>query len=178
MNALRSCTSIYGLYEALEGLPSGIDDMYSLTLERIDAQSAADTSIAHRVITWLLHSREPLSVALIRHALSFSMERLAINPTDLAPVGLILSCCHGLITLERTYPDDSSPPADERTTSNWRSETISSEDPLNLSHVEAEPSYYQLRFIRMFLLDFSPPIVLYVHPEFRLHRPGVHQDIC
>ena len=156
MNVLRSCTSVYGLYEALKDLPSGIDDMYNLTLERIEGQSVGDVSIARRVITWLLHSREPLSVALIRHALSFSMEQLAINPTDLAPVGLILSSCQGLICLEQTYSDDSHL-ADKHANTDWCSAAISSDNPLDLALVEDDPSDYQVRFIRT-LRSYTSPI--------------------
>ncbi|TEB30542.1 hypothetical protein FA13DRAFT_519216 [Coprinellus micaceus] len=154
MNVLRSCTSVYSLYEALEDLPSGVDDMYNLTLEHIEGQSVGDISIAHWVITWLLHSREPPSIALICHVLSFSMEQLAINRTDLAPVGLILSSCQGLICLERTYSDDSCRPAKKHGNADWRSVTISSDDPLDLKLVEDNPSDYQLRFIHTFLRQF------------------------
>ncbi|KAJ3539979.1 hypothetical protein NMY22_g4495 [Coprinellus aureogranulatus] len=149
INTLLSCSSPYSLREALQGLPSGIDDMYSLTLGRIAGQSAGDVSIAHRVITWLLHSQEPLSVALVQHALSFSMDKLAITQLTSFRGGPDTS------EISEEHPAGGSVPPDEELLS-----TIAG-GSLDLSHVAREPSDYQFRFIHYTTEEYMKTSVIF-----------------
>ncbi|KAF6744462.1 ankyrin repeat-containing domain protein [Ephemerocybe angulata] len=97
---LQDPRCVNGLLKALNKLPSGVDDMYRHSLQRVNAQAADDVSIAHRVFLWLLHAREPPSAEELQHALATSFTTLTYDAGDLVPIPTILSTCGGLVTVE------------------------------------------------------------------------------
>lgn len=98
---MQRSKSIASLFTILEGLPTGVDEMYRDTLKRINAQPGDDVSIAHRVFVWLTYSFGPLSVEDLLQALATSSDNLVFVPDDLIPMALILSMCGGLVTVEK-----------------------------------------------------------------------------
>ncbi|KAF6747117.1 hypothetical protein DFP72DRAFT_611641 [Ephemerocybe angulata] len=97
---LEKGRSVSTLLKALDQLPSGVDEMYKHTLERINAQPDEDVSIAHRVFIWLLYSSRNLSLLELQHALAVSFEDEAYDPIDIVPGSMILSMCGGFVTVE------------------------------------------------------------------------------
>ncbi|KAF5336511.1 hypothetical protein D9611_006563 [Ephemerocybe angulata] len=97
---LEKGRSVSTLLKALDQLPSGVDEMYEHTLERINAQPDEDVSIAHRVFIWLLYSTRNLSLLELQHALAVSFEDEAYDPIDIIPGSMILSMCGGFVTVE------------------------------------------------------------------------------
>lgn len=100
MELLRTSSSVNSLFKALEALPSGVNEMYRRTMERIEAQSEEDVSIARRIFLWILHAYETITVEMLQQALTFSYENLAFDVDDTIPVTVMLSLCCGLVTVE------------------------------------------------------------------------------
>ncbi|TFK18192.1 hypothetical protein FA15DRAFT_675483 [Coprinopsis marcescibilis] len=98
LDMLRSCINIDGLRKALDGLPSGVGAMYSATMERIEAQD--DSNVVKRALTWLIHTRRPLSMDDLLHAIAVYPDTFKFNPELLLTVDTLLSLCCGLITYE------------------------------------------------------------------------------
>ncbi|KAF5332806.1 hypothetical protein D9611_005253 [Ephemerocybe angulata] len=97
---LERCTTIGSLLKALKTLPSGVNDMYQVTMDRINSQSEEDASIANRTFIWLLHARSPLSPVDVQHALTFSYQDLVFHEENLVSIPMLLSICCGLVTVE------------------------------------------------------------------------------
>ncbi|KAF6742124.1 hypothetical protein DFP72DRAFT_1109602 [Ephemerocybe angulata] len=97
---LERCTTVGSLLKALESLPSGVNDMYQVTMDRINSQSEEDASIANRTFIWLLHARIPLSPEDVQHALTFSYQDLVFHEESLISIPMLLSICCGLVTVE------------------------------------------------------------------------------
>lgn len=98
---IRKATNANGIFKALDELPSGVDQMYEHTLNRIKAQSSEDEVIAWKTFMWLLYAREPLTTRQIQIALCISVEREAFDADDEVPVATILSICGGMVTVEK-----------------------------------------------------------------------------
>ncbi|KAF6753235.1 hypothetical protein DFP72DRAFT_849249 [Ephemerocybe angulata] len=97
---LERCTTIGSLLKALETLPSGINDMYCLTMDRISSLSEEEVSLAHRTFLWILHSRETLSPEDLQHALTFSYESTKFDEDNSTSLPILLSICCGLVIVE------------------------------------------------------------------------------
>ncbi|KAF6753251.1 hypothetical protein DFP72DRAFT_1130783 [Ephemerocybe angulata] len=98
---LERCTTIGSLLKALETLPSGINDMYRLTMERISSLSEEEVSLAHRTFLWILHAKEDLlSSEDLQHALTFSYEAKEFVEDSSVSIPVLLSICCGLVTVE------------------------------------------------------------------------------
>ncbi|KAF5332472.1 hypothetical protein D9611_005347 [Ephemerocybe angulata] len=102
---LERCATIGSLLKALETLPSGINDMYRLTMDRISSLSEEEVSLAHRTFIWILHSKENLSPEDLQHALTFSYEDKKFVEDSSVSIPVLLSICCGLVTLEEDEDD-------------------------------------------------------------------------
>ncbi|KAF6741458.1 hypothetical protein DFP72DRAFT_1083911 [Ephemerocybe angulata] len=111
---LHKARSVNSLLKALEHLPSGVNDMYRHTLERINAQPEEDVSIAHRVFIWLMYSvpgfdngssyAQSFSIADLQHALAVSFDDETYDEGEIIPASMILSLCGGLVIFEEEHP--------------------------------------------------------------------------
>ncbi|KAF6759104.1 CHAT domain-containing protein [Ephemerocybe angulata] len=102
MDAVRNCRSVNDLFKKLDSVPSGLDDMYRHTLQRILSQEEEDVGIASRVFFWLLHAFVPLSPDELQEALAVSFEDRSFDPGDIVPINVILSVCCGLVEVTKT----------------------------------------------------------------------------
>ncbi|KAF6753247.1 hypothetical protein DFP72DRAFT_1171043 [Ephemerocybe angulata] len=100
---LERCATIGSLLKALETLPSGINDMYNLTMARIRSLSEEEVSGAHRAFLWVLHAREKLSPEDLQHALTFLYETKEFVEENSVPIPVLLSICCGLVTVEKKW---------------------------------------------------------------------------
>ncbi|TFK17628.1 hypothetical protein FA15DRAFT_675956 [Coprinopsis marcescibilis] len=98
LDRLESCLHVGDLREALDGLPSGVDAMYSATMERIEAQ--VNPSFVKRALTWLVHTLRPLSMDDLLHAIAVYPDTFKYNPELLLTTDTFLSLCCGLVTYE------------------------------------------------------------------------------
>ncbi|KAF5332680.1 hypothetical protein D9611_005328 [Ephemerocybe angulata] len=97
---LERCATIGSLLAALRTLPSGINDMYHHTMDRISALSEEEVSIAHRAILWIHHARDELSPEDLQHALAFSYQDNEFVEDHRVSIPVLLSICCGLVTVE------------------------------------------------------------------------------
>ena len=91
---------------ALETLPTSINDLYRHTLKRIDAQSEPEVLLAKRAILWLVYAPVPLSVNQLQHALATNPDLGIFDEDDIVPGEFIFDVCCGLVS--RSY-DSASP---------------------------------------------------------------------
>ncbi|KAF6753252.1 hypothetical protein DFP72DRAFT_427244 [Ephemerocybe angulata] len=97
---LERCANIGSLLKTLKTLPSGIHDMYRLTMDRISSLSEEKVSLAHRAFLWILYAKEGLSPEDLQHALTFSYENKKFVEDDSVSIPVLLSICCGLVTVE------------------------------------------------------------------------------
>ncbi|KAJ3525688.1 hypothetical protein NMY22_g10469 [Coprinellus aureogranulatus] len=106
--AMRNATSAKSLFASLEEMPSGINDMYRLTLRRIYDQTPGLVSIAQRVFVWLVFhcksdvtSRDERTVEDVQRMLAVSVENRTWDEQDIPVPDVIFSACHGLVTVDK-----------------------------------------------------------------------------
>ena len=101
IQSLRSKTSLRGLREGLNKLPPTINEQYQDTWLRIKEQNPDHRDLALRVITWLFYAFGTMEVQALRHALAVRDGDRAIDIESLEAEDLLLTCCHGLVAIER-----------------------------------------------------------------------------
>ncbi|RXW11729.1 hypothetical protein EST38_g14126, partial [Candolleomyces aberdarensis] len=97
IEALKRSMSIKALFQALETLPSGVDDLYKHTLERIEAQGEPEASLAKRAIVWLVFAFRPLPTNALQDALAIDVERGVFDKDDIVCQEFLIDVCCGLV---------------------------------------------------------------------------------
>ena len=86
------------LMNALETLPTRINDLYRHTLKRIDAQSEPEVLLAKKAILWLVYAIAPLSMDQLQHALATNVDLEIFDEDDIVRGEFIFDVCCGLIS--------------------------------------------------------------------------------
>ncbi|RXW15115.1 hypothetical protein EST38_g10739 [Candolleomyces aberdarensis] len=107
LEALKGSMSPRALMNALETLPTTINDLYRHTLKRIDAQSEAEVLLARSAILWLVYARVPLPMNQLQHALATNPDLGIFDEDDIVPGEFIFDICCGLVS--RSYDPASFP---------------------------------------------------------------------
>ncbi len=97
---MKNCTTVNELRKATESLSSDINDTYSSTWARIQAQSERRFSLATRAIIWLVYVCRPLKITELQHALAVQCGAETFDVDDVATEDMILSVCCGLIVVD------------------------------------------------------------------------------
>lgn len=79
----------------VDSLPSGLDDLYKRTLERIESQTKSKIS-PESAILWLTYAFQSLSIAEL-HALAVSDSPEGFDEDDIVEGNVVVSVCFGLI---------------------------------------------------------------------------------
>lgn len=94
-------TTIEELTDALDQLPSGLDETYDYVLKKINGLPDSQRTLANKVLMWVVTVHRPLTVAELRTALAIrpgdenlDQRRLIINPQS-----TILTLCEPLVKL-------------------------------------------------------------------------------
>jgi hypothetical protein len=80
-------------------MQSGSTDLtvvYDSAIKRIESQPEPRRNWARRVLSWVLHSRRPLTFGEFRHALAIKLGDYQIDEENLPHLGEIISFCAGL----------------------------------------------------------------------------------
>jgi hypothetical protein len=101
IEALKGSMSPRALMNALETLPTSINDLYRHTLKRIEAQSEPEVLLAKRAILWLVYALEPLSMNRLQHALATDLDLGVFDEDDIVPGEFVFDVCCGLVS--RSY---------------------------------------------------------------------------
>ena len=108
MDRVFATRTVKGIKSALASMPQKIDELYKLTLERIQKQAGDDGALAMRILSWITHARRPLSVNEFRHGLAAEYnddEDKDLNATELDKDNLLqpeslVDVCAGLVIID------------------------------------------------------------------------------
>ena len=86
-------------------MSSELDDLYRETLERIRKQPGEDATLGMRVLSWITHTRRPLSVEELRHGLAVEYDDDEESDGEFDPENLLSSrslvdVCAGLVVID------------------------------------------------------------------------------
>jgi len=92
---------MYRRRQRLSAMKNGLDlgDAYAITLERIKAQGGGKARLGMAVLMWISHSRRPLRVDEICHAVATQIGSNGLNHDDIPSISTLLSCCQGLAAI-------------------------------------------------------------------------------
>ena len=96
-------TTIYRRRQRLKAMENGLDlgDAYGATMGRIKAQGKEKARLGMVALMWISHSRRPLKVDEICHAIAIRIGSNDHNSDDIPGISTLLSCCQGLATIEK-----------------------------------------------------------------------------
>ncbi|RXW18605.1 hypothetical protein EST38_g7250 [Candolleomyces aberdarensis] len=109
IEALKGSMTPRALMNALETLPTTINDLYEHTLKRINAQSEAEVLLAKRAIVWLVHTLEPLPMNQLQHALATNLDAGTFDEDDITSGEFIFDACCGLVSRSHDSASPSTP---------------------------------------------------------------------
>ena len=98
---LTTKTTLRKLKDALTALPEGLNDTYDKTMERIHSQYPDQASLARKVICWLFHAYQPLTMLEVQHAVAVEIGDQSLDDDKIPEEGLLLSVCSGLVTYQK-----------------------------------------------------------------------------
>ena len=79
----------------------GFGGAYGKTMERIKGQREGKARLGMAVLMWISHSRRPLQVDEICHALAIRIGSNHLDSDNIPRVSTMLACCQGLATIEK-----------------------------------------------------------------------------
>ena len=100
MNSLRRITTVKKLWDAIESLPSGINDMYQITWERILSQEENEVDLGRRAIMFIAYAQRTLAPTELRHLLAVSIETRTFDLDDVPGVDVLVAVGCGLIVVD------------------------------------------------------------------------------
>ncbi|RBR10782.1 uncharacterized protein FIESC28_09313 [Fusarium coffeatum] len=92
------------LLETLETLTrgeQGLDDHYYQAMNRIQDQEPNRKALALKILTWIVHSKRPLFLRELQHALAVRKNTKELDPNFIPHPEIILSLCAGLVVLDK-----------------------------------------------------------------------------
>jgi len=97
-------TTTYWRRHSLRVMQNGLDlgGAYGATLERIKAQDKKKAGLGMAVLMWVSHSRRPLQVDEIRHALAVRIGSNDLDFDNIPGILTMLACCQGLATIDKS----------------------------------------------------------------------------
>ena len=78
-----------------------LGDSYKAALVRIKALGEEKTRLGMGVLMWISHSRRPLQVDEICHAVGIRVGSNDLDNNDIPEISTLIGCCQGLITIDR-----------------------------------------------------------------------------
>jgi len=102
MEAILRETTIYRRREKLSAMRNGSDlgGAYEAMLGRIKVQGGEKARLGMAVLMWISHSRRPLQVDEICHAVAIRIGSNDLNNGDIPTISTLLDCCQGLVTVD------------------------------------------------------------------------------
>jgi len=95
--------TIYRRRQKLTAIGNGLDlgGAYGATLGRIKAQGGEMARLGMAVLGWISHSRRPLKVDEMCHAIAIEIGSNGLNNDDIPAISTLLDCCQGLVTVDK-----------------------------------------------------------------------------
>ncbi|KAJ6457857.1 hypothetical protein DFH09DRAFT_1297203 [Mycena vulgaris] len=102
IEALASKNAIKAVREALQHLPTDLQQTYDEAIDRIKLQREEDRELGLRSLTWVANAKRPLSVSELQEALAIEEGSTSLDLDNLLDISMILSVCAGLIIVDET----------------------------------------------------------------------------
>ena len=93
-------TSLRDIKRALNALPEGLGATYDESMKRIQIQNAEYTTLAKKVLYWIIYAVRPLTTKEIRHVLAVELDDTYLDEDGLPDEELLVSVCAGLVTIQ------------------------------------------------------------------------------
>ena len=100
MDRLGNQTSIRNVREALESLPSKLNETYEDAMIRIQGLIREHQQLAISVLSWTSKAVRPLRIVELQHALATRPGDKYLDEEGLQPEALLVSVCAGLVTID------------------------------------------------------------------------------
>ncbi|KAJ6520685.1 ankyrin repeat domain-containing protein, partial [Mycena vulgaris] len=102
IEALASKNTVKAVRQALQHLPTDLQQTYDDAIERIKLQREEDRELGLLALTWVANAKRPLLVSELREALAIEEDSTFLDPDNLLDISTILSVCAGLIIVDET----------------------------------------------------------------------------
>jgi len=106
INSILQESTIHRRRERLSKITDGLGlgDVYDATIERIKAQDGDKARLGMGALMWISHAELQLTVDELCHALAIELRSTDFNLDNVPSMSTLLSCCQGLITVEKEAP--------------------------------------------------------------------------
>jgi len=103
IEAILQETTIYRRRQRLSAMKNGLNfgDAYRVAFGRIKAQGGEEARLGMAVLMWISHSRRPLQVEEICHAVAIRIGSNDLNNDDIPTISTLLGYCQGLATIDK-----------------------------------------------------------------------------
>jgi hypothetical protein len=104
MDSLLSKPTPGDIEDAIKHLPRGIkglDTMYEQAMERINNQIEGSRALANKVLSWVTHTKRPLTSAELQHALAVRDGAVNLDKKFVPEIEDLVSDCAGLVTVDK-----------------------------------------------------------------------------
>ena len=95
--------TVYRRREKLWAMKKGLDlgEAYTALVGRIKAEGGEKARLGMAVLMWISHSRRPLLVDELCHAIAIRIGSDDLDSDDIPTISTLLDCCQGLITVDK-----------------------------------------------------------------------------
>ncbi|EAU89673.2 ankrin repeat containing protein [Coprinopsis cinerea okayama7 len=97
---LGGTKKVSSLKQKLQCLPSDLDNTYRGIWRQICGQKAEDVADAKRILSWVMYAKEPMTVAMLQHALAVDEEG-RFDPDDVLGEESLIDVCCNLVTADK-----------------------------------------------------------------------------
>ncbi|KAJ6587435.1 ankyrin repeat domain-containing protein [Mycena vulgaris] len=102
IESLTSKNTIKAVREALQHLPTDLQQTYDEAIDRIKLQREEDKELGLLALTWVANAKRLLSVSELQEALAIEEHSTFLDLDNLLDISMILSVCAGLIIVDET----------------------------------------------------------------------------
>ncbi|KAJ6586047.1 ankyrin repeat-containing domain protein [Mycena capillaripes] len=92
--------TVKAVREALQKMPTGLQDTYREVMQRINEQGEDDKKVAHSTLALLSNAKRLLRVSELREALAVEPGKSELDRDNLLDLDVILSVCAGLVIVD------------------------------------------------------------------------------
>jgi hypothetical protein len=104
LESLEGKRSSEEVEEALDALIKSADKLltvYDGAIKRIDSQNQDDRETAHRVLSWIIHSKRLLKCQELLHALAVRIDSQDLQRKYISPLEEVVAHCAGLVVINQ-----------------------------------------------------------------------------
>jgi ankyrin repeat protein len=105
LDQLVSAITVRQVRQMLDKLSSQLFDMYDHTLQRIKQQSHVEAKLGIRAISWVAHTKRPMTISEFVQALSIENGDRSLDSSGVIDISIILEACAGLLHLQPASSD-------------------------------------------------------------------------